>query len=125
MNLVAFMFQCLSSERSVVHNVYMVFENKPDGEFIESPCSYCGCENGAFFCSHMLAFFYVARGIQVPNRDMSQEEFEEMMPEDRRITQTEPCLLENIMVRDKIKRQEGQSKRQAKKNNKLNNYYFF
>lgn len=112
-NLVAFMFQCLSSSRNVIHNVYMVFENKNDGEFVASPCSFCGCENGAFFCSHMLCFLYIVRCIQ--RKDMNQEDFEKTYPEDRRIVQSYPCLLENIMVRDKIRRQEAHTKRQAKK----------
>lgn len=114
-NLVAFKFQCLSSVRNVLHNVYVVFENREDGsgEFVPSPCSYCGCENGAFFCSHMVCFLYIVRLVQ--RTTLSQEDFEKTYPEDRRIVQSYPCLIENIMMRDKIKRQEGQSKRQAKK----------
>lgn len=114
-NLIAFMFQCLSSERPIVHNVYMVFENSTSGEYVPSPCSYCGCENGAFFCSHMLAFLYVVSIIQVPSSDLSQEELEKVWPVDRRLVQNVPCLIENILVKDKIRRQEKQFTRQAKK----------
>lgn len=112
-NLVAFKFHCLSSERPVVHSGYMVFER--DGEYVQSPISFCTCENGAFFCSHMLCFFYVMRAIQVTWRHKSQEEIEHLMPADRRLVQNKPCLLENVMARDHIKRQEAQSKRAAKK----------
>lgn len=98
-----------------MHNVYMVFENKEDGEYVPTPGSFCGCENGAFFCSHMLCFLYIARIIQVTAKDMSQEEIEEVMPEDRRVVQNEPCPIENILIKSTIKRQEAQTKRQAKK----------
>ncbi|KAL9189536.1 hypothetical protein ACHAXT_009211 [Thalassiosira profunda] len=111
--LVAFMFQCLSKERGkFVHNVYVVFER--DGEFVPSPCSYCGCENGAFFCSHMLAFLYIVRIVQKPGGDMTKEEIEGDYPEDRRLVQNEPCLVEILMAKEKIRRQEAQSQRQKK-----------
>ncbi|KAL9188999.1 hypothetical protein ACHAXT_011489 [Thalassiosira profunda] len=94
-HLVAFVFECLSSERKLVHNVYVVFENGEDGEYVPAPCSYCGCENGAFFCSHMLCFLYLASIVQ--RGDLSQTEFEEVMPVDRRTLFNIPCLIENII----------------------------
>ena len=113
MNLIAFMFQCLSSERNVLYILCMVFVNVADGEYVQSPCSYCGCEDGAFFCSHMLCFLYVMRCIQWTT--MSQNEFEEVFPEDHKIVQSMPCLIENIIVRDRLTRQMAQTKRQSKR----------
>ena len=111
--LVAFAFQCLSAERSVVHNLYMVFENSKDGGYVPSPCSYCGCENGAFFCSHMLCFLHHASIIQRCN--MTQEEIEKVMPVDRRLSQNIPCLLANLALEDKMNRQKAQRNRHKRK----------
>lgn len=117
-HLLAFVFQCLSAERSVVHNLYIVFENGADGEYVPSPCSYCGCENGAFFCSHMLCFLYVASIIQRSN--MTQEEIEKAMPEDRRLSQNIPCLLENLIFAHRLHRQKAQRARQRKRKAEVN-----
>lgn len=120
--LIAFKFKCLSSERPIVHNVYMVFENDKDGEYVPAPASFCSCENGAYFCSHMLCFLYVMLGIQGPMVDMDQKQIEEFMPLDRRVVQAKPCLIENVLARSHIKRQEAQTERQdANKRRKVGN----
>ena len=111
--LVAFKFKCLSSERPIVHSVYMVFENKEGGEYVPAPASFCSCENGACFCSHVLCFLHVMLGIQRPLANKSQEEIESFMPLDRRVIQGKPCLIENVLARTHIKRQEAQTNRQA------------
>lgn len=113
--LVAFAFKCLSKERNIVHTVYMVFENKEGGDYIPSPCSCCSCENGAFFCSHMLSFLYFMRAVQTSWSNKTQQQIQELMPEDRRITAREPCLLEMVLVANRIKRQMGQSNRHSKR----------
>ena len=114
-NLIVFKFKCMSKERGLVHTAYMVFENKPGGEYIEAPDSYCTCENGALFCSHMLCFLYLMRCIQVGYKDKTQQEIEKLMPEDRRIVQGTPCLIELILAKGIIKRQKAQSTRQSKR----------
>lgn len=114
--LIAINFKCLSKERSITHSVYMVFENKKGGDYVPSPASYCSCEAGAFFDSHMLCFLYVMRGIQTRWREKTQEEIERLMPEDRRIVSGEPCLIENILAANNMKRQRAQSNRQLKRN---------
>ena len=113
--LIAIKFKCLSEERSIVHSLYMVFENKPRGDYIPSPASFCTCENGAFFCSHMLCFLYIMRGIQVRWRERKKDDIEKMMPEDRRLLHSIPCLIENVLAETRIKRQMAQSNRQAAK----------
>lgn len=117
--MIATKFKCLSEERSVVHSVYMVFENKDEGDYIPSPTSYCSCENGALFCSHMLCFLYIMRGIQVRWKEKSQEEIAKLMPEDRRLFQSIPCLVENVLAMKHINMQRAQSKRQATKKHKI------
>lgn len=112
-SLIAVKFQCLSSERGILHNVYVVFENKNGGEYVPTPCSYCGCENGAFFCSHMLCLLFFLRLVQTTT--LSQSEYEEILPEDPKITQSSITLIANIIAMDKLKRQKAQSKRQSKK----------
>lgn len=112
-NLLAFGFDCLSSERSIVHRVYMVFENKEGGEYVASPCSFCSCESGAFFCSHMLCFLFYVRIVQ--RAVWSQEDVESVMPLDRRLMQNSPCLIEHILMDDKIRRQRAQTERQRKR----------
>lgn len=47
--LIAIRCNCLSSERSVVHKVYAVFQDKMNGDYIHSPCSVCSCNDGMFF----------------------------------------------------------------------------
>ena len=113
-HLIVFTFKCLSKERAILHTVYMVFENADNGDYIPSPASYCTCENGAFFCSHMLCFLYFMRVVQSQWGDKTQKEIIELMPEDRRITANVPCLLEMVLCNDHIKRQTAQSKRQVK-----------
>ena len=113
--LIVFKFKCLSKERGIVHTEYMVFENKEGGEYIPSPASYCTCENGALFCSHMLCFLYIMRLIQVKWRQKTQQQIEELMPEDRRVVQSLPCLIEIVLGAEKMKRQMAQSNRQSKK----------
>ena len=112
-HLVAVQFKCLSSERGILHNVYVVFENKPDGEFVSAPCSCCSCEDGAFFCSHMLCFLWKMRLVQKVK--MSQDEFEDCLPENPQVVQAVPMLIENVFAMDKLKRQKGQSTRKKKK----------
>lgn len=112
-HLVAFTFQCLSSHRSVVHNVYVVFENNSEGEYVPSPLTYCGCENGAFFCSHMLVFLYLVRCVQ--RNDLSQDEMLKILPEYKKIALNRPCLIEFTLMHDKLKRERAQVMRQNKK----------
>ena len=114
-HLIVFKFKCLSKERGILHTEYMVFENKPGGDYIPSPCSYCTCENGALFCSHMLCFLYIMRLIQKKWRKKTQQEIEALMPPDRRIVQSVPCLVEMVLGAERIKRQRGQFTRQSKK----------
>mmetsp|Transcript_2100 Transcript_2100/g.3218 ORF Transcript_2100/g.3218 Transcript_2100/m.3218 type:complete len:677 (-) Transcript_2100:130-2160(-) len=108
-HLLAIQFNCLGSSRGVLHNVYVVMENKDDGEYVRSPCSYCSCEDGAFFCSHVLCFLFFARLVQ--GTELSKEEFESVFPENPAITQACPVLIQNIIAMDKINRQKGQSSR--------------
>lgn len=117
-HLIVFKFKCLSKERSILHTEYMVFENKAGGEYIPSPCSYCTCENGALFCSHMLCFLYIMRLIQKKWKKKTQQEIEKLMPPDRRIVQSLPCLVEMVLGAERIKRQKAQSTRQSKKRKK-------
>ena len=100
-NLVAFMLQCLSKDWLLVHNMYVVFENMEDEEYVPPPCSDCGHKNGAFFCSHMLCFTYITRIVQRAIT-MGQEAFENVMPVARRLLQYIPCLIENILAKDII-----------------------
>ena len=113
--LIVFKFKCLSKERGILHTEYMVFENREGGDYIPSPASYCTCENGALFCSHMLCFLYFMRCIQVRWREKTQQQIVELMPEDRRIVSSLPCLLEMVLAQGHIKRQMAQSNRQSKR----------
>ena len=117
-DLIVFKFKCLSKERGIVHTEYMVFENKVGGDYIPSPCSYCTCENGALFCSHMLCFLYIMRLIQVKWSMKTQQEIEALMPPDRRIVKSVPCLVEMVLGAERIKRQKAQCTRQSKKRKK-------
>ena len=117
--LIVFKFKCLSKERGILHTVYMVFENKDGGEYIPSPASYCSCENGALFCSHMLAFLYIMRTIQGVWRDKTRQQIEDvLMPGSRRIVQSLPCPIEMVLAHGNMKRQMAQSNRQKKQRNK-------
>lgn len=108
-HLLAIQFMCLGSSRGLLHNVYVVMENKDDGEYVPSPCSCCSCEDGAFFCSHMLCFLFFARLVQ--STELSKEEFEAALPENPEVTQACPVLIQNIIAMDKINRQKGWKKR--------------
>lgn len=108
-HLLAMQFKCLGSSRGLLHNVYVVFENKDDGEYVPSPCSYCSCEDGAFFCSHMLCFLFFAHLVQ--STELPKEEFEAALPENPEVIQACPVLIQNIIAMDKINRQKGQKKR--------------
>lgn len=94
-HLVAFQFKCLGSTRGVLHNVYVVMENKDGGEYVPSPCSYCSCEDGAFFCSHVLCLLYFMHLVQ--GTELLQDEFEAVLPENPAITQACPVLIQNIV----------------------------
>lgn len=113
--LIAIKFKCLSKERKIVHTVYMVFEDEGTKEYIPSPASYCTCENGAFFCSHMLCFLYIMSNIQVPWKSYSQEEIKEFNPDSRLLLQSKPCLIELILAKHHLQRQKSQLKRQSKR----------
>ena len=111
-HLLAMQFKCLGSSRGLLHNVYVVMENKDDGEYVPSPCSYCSCEDGAFFCSHMLCFLFFAHLVQ--STELSKEEFEAALPENPAMTQACPVLIQNIIAMDKMNRQKGHNKRKRK-----------
>lgn len=113
--MIVFKFKCLSKERGIVHTGYMVFENKEGGEYIQSPCSYCTCENGVLFCSHMICFLYIMGGIQKCWNRKTRQQIQDTMPDNRRVIQSLPCLIEMVLAPGKIKRQMAQSNRQAKK----------
>lgn len=113
--LIVFKFKCLSKERGIVHTEYMVFENKVGGEYIQSPCSYCTCENGVLFCSHMLCFLYNMGGIQKCWNTKTQQQIHDDMPSDRRGIQNIPCPVEMVLASTNVKRQMAQSNRQKKK----------
>jgi len=113
--LIMFKAPCMSKERAIVHTLYMVFENEVNGDYIPSPASYCTCENGALFCSHMLCFHYVMRVFQTRWKSKTQDEIEKLMPDDRTLLHTIPCVLELILARTHLKRQQAQSKRQSKR----------
>lgn len=61
---IMFRCDCLSSERSVIHITRAVFKDVEGGDFLLSPHSTCSCEDGALFCSHMLAFLLLVSIIQ-------------------------------------------------------------
>lgn len=111
-HLVAIEFKCLGSTRKILHNVYVVMENKDDGEYVSAPCSYCSCEDGAFFCSHMLCLLFFAHLVQAS--ELSQDEFEDVLPENPAITQACPVLIQNIIAIDRLRRQKGQADRKRK-----------
>ena len=111
--LVVFKYKCLSKVRNVVHTEYMVFEK--DGSFIPSPDSYCTCENGAFFCSHMLCFLYLMSCVQVCWLEKTLDDIVHLLPESRQIIQSTPCLIEMFLANARLKRQMAQSNRQSKR----------
>jgi len=100
-------FKRFSLERSLLHSVCIVFENKGGDEFIPALCSYCGCKNCAFFCSHMLCFLFYVRIMK--NAQLSQDICENKFCEDLRITQAIPVLIENTIAMDKLMRQQVQA----------------
>jgi hypothetical protein len=61
----------------------------------------------------MLCFLYLASIVQRGN--LTAAEFEEVMPVDRRLLYNIPCLIENIIFEDKMKRQRAATKREKNK----------
>ena len=54
---------CLSSKTSVMHTVYAVFEDKPNGRYLLDLSS-CSCKKGEWFCSHSIGFLHLISIIQ-------------------------------------------------------------
>jgi hypothetical protein len=50
--------KCMSSKSSVLHTVYAVFEDKPNGDYLKELSS-CSCKKGEEFCSHSIGFLYL------------------------------------------------------------------
>ncbi len=100
---------CLSSKTSVMHTVYSVFEDKPDGRYILDVSS-CSCKKGEWFCSHSIAFLYLVGIVQRCVETESQ--LLENYCNNPLLVQGVLMLIENIVVTDKFKYQWSQRKQQ-------------
>lgn len=103
--------ECLSSKTSVVHTVYAVFEDKPDGKY-RRDLSSCSCKKGELFCSHSIGLLYLVAILQQSVEDIA--EFEEYYRVNPVLVQGVIMLIENTVVVDRFNAQNAQRKRQKK-----------
>jgi len=110
---ILFRFDCLSSRTKVIHQVYAVFEDKKDGEYMIKLSS-CSCKKGQYFCSHLIGFLHII-GIVQTHKINSEKELERLYPTKPELIYKEPIRIELNILKDMHRREEAQSKRQSKR----------
>jgi len=113
-DLVVFRCNCRASQKPDVYIVHLVFEQTTGGSFRSCPYSTCSCRDGELFCSHMIGLIVILGLAQIRGTKMGQEAFEERLPEDPKLVQSQPTLTENFAVRSVEKRKTVQLQRQTK-----------
>jgi hypothetical protein len=91
---------------SDVYQAYLCFEKRDGGMFHQCPYSSCPCTvDGVLFCSHQLGLLSLL-GLAEDKflNKLSQEESESNLPEDPKLVQDQPVLIENYAGRDLAKR---------------------
>ena len=109
MDCVLVVCECLSSKTSVVHKTYAVFEDKPDGKY-QIDLSSCTCKKGEYFCSHLIGFLYLVSIFQ--QKVGTQSDFENSYQVSPLLLQGGLMLIENAVVSDRFRKQNGQRTRQ-------------
>jgi len=100
------------------YRIFLCF--KYDANCIDSrrvigyPYSCCGCHDGRYFCSHMLALLSVLHLKQM----YSEEAFELGYARSPLVVQSMPLLVENLVRRDAAKRKASKSPKASKKQHK-------
>lgn len=79
------------------------------------PHSCCGCHDGRYFCSHMLALL----GILSLKQKYTIEQFELAYARSPLFIQNLPLLIENLTRRDRAKRKKSQSERKKGKKRRM------
>ena len=120
MNCVLVVCECLSSKTSVVHKVYAVFEDKPDGKY-QIDLSSCSCKKGEYFCSHLIGFLYLVSTIQ--EKVQCQDDIEQFYPLSPLLIQGVLMLIENAVVRDRYRKQNEQRMRQKRRLEEYNIHF--
>eukprot|EP00957_Ditylum_brightwellii_P143714 10949225-Ditylum_brightwellii.AAC.1 len=94
---------CLSSKSNVIHTVYVVFEDKLTGKYLQKLSS-CSCKRRAIFCSHSIGLLNTIIAI-LQQRDHLQYAFETNYRVSPLILQGVPMLIENAVMPDTFLRE--------------------
>lgn len=109
--------KCLSSKSSVMHTVYAVFEDEPNGKY-SVDLSSCSCKKGEHFCSHLIGFLYIIhviqKGLQIDDPH-TQDDFERFYRVNPLCVQSCLMLIENVIVPDTFRQQQSQQNRMKRK----------